>query len=383
MTKTGFIFANLFRRKVRTILTLLSVTCAFLLFGLLQAVNVLLKADVSFVGATRLITQARVSFTQPLPIRLLAQIEAVPGVEAVANSLWFGGLIGENNPIFAFAVNGDRLRRVSPQWQMPEAQWRAFATTRTGMIAGRLLAQQQGWKIGSKIPIKSNIFPQHNGSKDWAFDLVGIFDGRDEAAQKQTLRAYLNYAYVDEANQFGPGMAGFFILRLADPNQAEAVAQKVDQMFENSADETKTQTEQDFVIGFIKQVGDIGLIVRWILFAVFFTLLLVVGNTMAQAVRERIPELAVLKTLGFSNESVLRFVLAESVILCAMGGLIGLGLATLGGIAVASATNVPVAVDYRVWVAGVVAIIALSLAVGLLPALRARRLSIVDALAGR
>ena len=383
MTKTGFVIKNLFRRKVRTILTLLSVTCAFLLFGLLQAVNVLLQADVSFVGATRLITQARVSFTQPLPIRLLPQIEAVPGVQAVANSLWFGGILGENTQMFAFAVDPARLRSVSPQWQMPEEQWRAFATTRTSMIAGRLLAQQQGWKIGSRIPIKSNIFPQHNGSRDWAFDLVGIFDGKDEAAQKQTLRAYLNYAYIDEANQFGPGMAGFFIVRVADPNQAQAVAQSVDKMFENSADETKTQTEQDFVLAFIKQIGDIGMIVRWILFAVFFTLLLVVGNTMAQAVRERIPELAVMKTLGFSNNSVLGFVLAESAILCALGGLIGLGLATLGGIAAARATNVPVAVDYRVWAAGVIAIILLSLAVGLLPALRARRLSIVDALAAR
>jgi putative ABC transport system permease protein len=383
MTRTGFVFANLFRRKIRTILTLLSVTCAFLLFGLLQAVNVMLKADVSFVGATRLITQARVSFTQPLPIRLMPQIEAVPGVQAVANSLWFGGMVGENTQIFSFAVDGERLRRVSPQWSMPEEQWHAFATTRTGMIAGRLLADQQGWKIGSKIPIKSNIFPQHNGSKDWAFDLVGIFDGRDASSQKQTLRAYLNYAYVDEANQFGKGNAGFFILRLADPNQAQTVAQTVDAMFENSPDETKTQTEQDFLIGFIKQVGDIGLIVRWILSAVFFTMLLVVGNTMAQAVRERIPELAVLKTLGFSNNSVLGFVLAEAVVLCALGGLIGMSLATLGGLAIASATNVPVAVDYRVWVAGVIAIIILSVAVGLLPALRARRLSIVDALAAR
>src|SRR5262249_3481274 len=149
------------------------------------------------------------------------------------------------------------------------------------------------------------------------------------------------------------------------------------------SDETRTQTEQDFIIGFIKQIGDIGMIVRWILFAVFFTLLLVVGNTMAQAVRERIPELAILKTLGFSNESVLAFVLAESAILCVLGGLIGLGVATLFGFAVERATNVPLAVEWRVWIAGVVAIIVLSIAVGLLPALRARRLSIVDALTGR
>ncbi len=272
MTKTGFIFANLFRRKVRTTLTLLSVTCAFLLFGLLQAVNVLLKADVSFVGATRLVTQARVSMAQPLPMRMLPLLEAIPGVQAATQLLWFGGLIGDNTTIAAFAIDPERLRRVSPQWVMPEEQWRAFANTRTGIIAGRLLAQQQGWKVGSKIPIKSNIFPQKNGSKDWAFDLVGIFDGRDAAAQKQTLRVYLNHAYVDEANQLGSGNAGVFVLRLADPDQAQTVAQTVDRMFENSPDETKTQTEQDFILGFVKQIGDIGMIVRWILFAVFFTL---------------------------------------------------------------------------------------------------------------
>ena len=383
MTRTSFVLANLFRRKLRTMLTLLSVMCAFLLFGLLQAVNVLLQADVSFVGATRLITQTRSAFLQPLPIRMLPQIEAVPGVQAVANSLWFGGVMGENTPIAAFAIDPQRLRAVSPQWVMPEEQWRAFRTTRTSMIAGRLLADKYGWKVGDKIPIRSAIYPQHNGSKNWAFDLVGIFDGRDESSHKQTLRAYLNYAYVDEANEYGRGNAGFFILRLADPDQAQSVAQAVDRMFENSSDETRTQTEQDFLLGFIKQVGDIGLIVRWILSAVFFTLLLVVGNTMAQAVRERIPELAILKTLGFTDASVLGFVLTEAAALCVLGGLVGLALATVAAVVLAAATNVPVSVDYRVWSAGIVAIIVLSIAVGLLPALRAQRLTIVDALAGR
>jgi putative ABC transport system permease protein len=383
VTKTGFVFANLFRRKARTALTLLSLVCAFLLFGLLQAVNVLLDADVSFVGVTRLLTQARVSFTQPLPISLLPRLESVPGVVAVAPSLWFGGVNPDNSTLATFATDPVRIRKVSPQWVMPDAQWRAFADTRTGMIAGRMMADQNHWKIGQKIPIKSNIFPQHNGRMDWTFDLVGIFDGRDDAAHKQTLRVYLNRAYVDEANQYGSGNAGFFILRLADASQADRVARTVDRMFENSPDETKTQTEQDFIVGFVKQIGDIRLITRWILFAVFFTLLLVVGNTMAQAVRERIPELAILKTLGFSNENVLRFVLAESAILCVLGGAIGMVLATLVGFGVEKASNIPLSVDYRVWAAAAGAIVLLSLAVGLLPALRASRLKIVDALAGR
>ncbi|MEJ7746950.1 MAG: FtsX-like permease family protein [Luteimonas sp.] len=367
-------------------MTLLSVIMAFLLFGLLQAVNVLFNAGTDFVGATRVVTQARVSFTQSLPLRQLPQLEAVPGVTQVMYQQWFGGVWQENTQLFTFAVDPQRLHAVYPELVMPDAQWQAFANTRTGMIAGRNLADQYGWKIGQKIPLASNIFPQKNGSKNWAFDLVGIYDGKDEEWQRQTSAAYINFAYFDESNQFGNGAAGIYVLKLADPDQAQQVARTIDTMFENSPDETKTQTEKDFQLGFAKQLGDIGLIVRWILFAVFFTLLLVVGNTMAQSVRERIPELAVLKTLGFSDGSVLGLVMAETVALCAIGGVAGLALATgLGWMIQKSAVGValPISVDWRVWGAGALTIVVLSLAVGLLPALRASRLKIVDALAGR
>jgi putative ABC transport system permease protein len=383
MTKTGFVLANLFRRKTRTTLTLLSIVTAFLLFGLLQAVNVLFGAGADFVGATRLIVQSRVSFTQPLPMRLLPQIEAVPGVKDTMWQQWFGGVWQENEFLIMFAVPPDRLRIVYPEYVMPDEQWKAFAATRTGMIAGRVLADQYGWKIGDKVPIASNIFPQQDGSKNWTFDLVGIYDGKDEEWQRQTGVGWINYEYFDEANQFGRGRAGTYTISLEKTDQAQQVAQTMDKMFENSPDETKTQTERDFNIGFAKQVGDIGLIVRWILFAVFFTMLLVVGNTMAQSVRERIPELAILKTLGFSDGNVLGFVLAEAALLCAIGGLIGMGIATLIGMSIGANANFPLAVDYRVWTMGILAIVGMSLAVGLLPALRARRLKIVDALAGR
>jgi putative ABC transport system permease protein len=383
MTKTRFVIANLFRKKTRTILTLLSVIMAFLLFGLLQSVNVLFNAGADFIGATRLMTQARVSFTSPLPMRLLPQIEAVPGVKRVNWIQWFGGVVGENTPIVAFATDPERLHDTYPEWVMADAQWKAFADTRTGMIAGKKLAEQYGWKIGQKVPMKSNIFPQKDGSKSWTFDLVGIYDGKDEEWKKRTQQAYINFAYFNEANQFGQGRAGIFSVLLANPDQAQQVAEAIDAKFENSPDETKTQTEKDFNIGFVKQIGDIGLIVRWILFAVFFTLLLVVGNTMAQSVRERVPELAILKTLGFSDASVLGFVLAEAVAICLIGGAIGLGLATLLGTVVASSGQFPISVDYRVWSMGLVAVVVLALAVGLLPALRAQRLKIVDALAGR
>lgn len=386
MTKTGFVIANLFRKRTRTILTLLSVIMAFLLFGLLQSVNHIFNAGADFVGATRLMVQARVSFTQPLPISMVPKLEAVSGVARVAFSQWFGGVWQENTPLFVFAIDPLRYRDVYPEFVMPDAQWQAFASTRTAMIAGKMVADQYGWKIGQKIPISSNIYPQKNGTKAWAFDLVGIFDGKDESWKKQTNVVFINRDYFDEANQFGiKGRTNFFILKLTDGKQAEAVSKAVDAMFENSPDETKTQTEKDFNLGFIKQIGDIGLIVRWILFAVFFTLLLVVGNTMAQSVRERIPELAVLKTLGFSDGSVLGFVLAEALTLCLFGGLVGLGLATMGGAMIEKGTDgqFQLSLDSSVWMIGIAAIVLMSLAVGLLPALRARRLKIVDALAGR
>jgi len=386
VTRAGFVIANLFRKRTRTILTLLSVIMAFLLFGLLQSVNTVFNAGSDFVGAARLIVQARVSFTQPLPISMLPKLEAVPGVSRVAYQSWFGGVWQENTPLIMFSLDPQRYRDVYPEYVMPDAQWQAFERTRTAMIVGRQLADQYGWKIGQKVPINSNIYPQKNGSKAWAFDLVGIFDGKDEEWKKRTNLAFIQQDYFDEANQFGlKGRINFFILKLIDSKDAERISRTVDAMFENSPDETKTMTEKDFNISFVKQIGDIGLIVRWILFAVFFTLLLVVGNTMAQSVRERVPELAVLKTLGFSDASVLGFVLAEAFTLVLVGGLLGLLLASIAGAMVERGTGgqFQLSLDLRVWLIGIVAIVLMSLAVGLLPALRARRLKIVDALAGR
>ncbi|HXZ59543.1 MAG TPA: ABC transporter permease [Steroidobacteraceae bacterium] len=386
MTRAGFVIANLFRKRVRTILTLLSVIMAFLLFGLLQSVNTVFSSGADFVGATRLFVQARVSFTTALPVSMVPKLEAIPGVTRVAYQQWFGGVWQTNTPLIMFALDPQRYHDVYPEWKMPEAQWQAFERTRTGLIVGRQLANQYRWKVGQKIPISSNIWPQKNGSKAWQFDLVGIFDGKDEDWQKRTNLAFIQQDYFDEANQFGiKGRTNFFILKLAEGANAAAISKTVDAMFENSPDETKTQTEKDFNISFVKQIGDIGLIVRWILFAVFFTLLLVVGNTMAQSVRERIPELAVLKTLGFSDGGVLGFVLAEAFALVLAGGLVGLILASLAGAMVEKATGGQflLALDASVWLLGVAAIVLMSLAVGLLPALRARRLKIVDALAGR
>jgi putative ABC transport system permease protein len=387
MTRTGLVLANLFHRKTRTLLTLGCIVFAFVLFGLLQAVNVVFSGSGDFVGTTRIITQSRVSFTNSLPMRMVPEIDAIPGVGTAMYQQWFGGVSKvDNSEIFTFAVDPERLHTVYPEFVMPEEHWRAFATGRTGAIVGRVVADKYGWKVGDRLPLPSNIFPQKNGSKDWEFDIVGIYDGIDEAWKSQTNGIYINHAYFAEAAAFGGGLAGMFVIRLEDPAMAEAVARSIDQRFENTADETRSMAEKDFMVSFLKQLGDIGMMVRWILFAVFFTLLLVVANTMAQSVRERIPQYAVLKTLGFSDDAVLAFVLAETLALCAIGGVIGMLLSVLlsRGISQASAGMLPpIIVGAEVWIAGAVAIVLLSLAVGLLPALRARRLRIVDALAGR
>ncbi len=386
MGSLRFVWASLWRKKTRALLTILSLICAFLLFGLLQALAVFFTAGADFVGASRLIVQSRVSFTDSLPLRLLPEIESVPGVKAVSHDQWFGGVVGENTPVFTFATDPARLRVAYPEWVMGDAEWRAFEQTRTGAIVGRVVADQRGWKVGDKLPLRSNIFPQKDGSMTWEFDVVGIYDGLDASWQSQTQSVYVNHAYFSEASQFGGGLAGIFAVVLEDVNRADEVARAIDARFLNSPYETKTQSEKDFNKGFFAQIGDIGLIVSLILVAVFFTILTLTGNTMAQAVRERIPELAVLKTLGFSDTRVTVLVLGEALLLCLIGGFAGMALASvmIGGLAQAAPQFFgAVRADATVWLQAVAAMLVLALAVGLPPALRAGRLRIVDALAGR
>jgi putative ABC transport system permease protein len=383
MKLMGLIWANLFRKKTRTVLTLLSLVSAFLLFGLLQAVSNAFSAGADFVGASRLVTQARVSFTQSLPMRQLRQIESVPGVAAVNYAQWFGGVYQNPRNFFAqFAVDPDRLFAVYPEWTLTEAEKNRFRTIKASAIVGKQLATKFNWKVGDQVPLESTIWPTQDGNKTWTFEVAGIFGGIDEDWESRANLMYLNFAYFDEERQFGRGGAGTFAIKLADSKQAESVASAIDAMFENSPDETKTQTEKDFNLGFFKQIGDIGLLVRYVLFAVFFTILLVVGNTMAQSVRERIPELAVMKTLGFTDATVLSMVLAEALLICGLGALLGMGLATF--ILSFAGSQIPVKPgDVTLWLQALVAAIGLAIAVGVLPAWRARSLKIVDALAGR
>ena len=383
---THLVWAQLFRKKTRTVLTLLSVVVAFLLFGLLQAVQVAFESGADAADARRLLTTARYSIIEPLPMAHTRAIERVPGVVAVASADWFGAKYqNESNAFPVFAVDPARYLDMYPEFTVPPAHREAFVKTRTGAIAGRRLVDRYGWKVGQKLPLASEIHTKTDGTLNWEFDLVGVLDAEDPAVQGNTDMVLINVAYFDEARQFGRGKTGWYIIRIADSGQARAISAEIDRLFANSPDETKTQPEKEFAIGFAKQIGDIGALVTRILIAVFFTILILTGNTMAQAIRERIPELAVLKTLGFSDRVVTGLVLGEALLLLTLGA----GLGMLGAVSVLPALNSktggrfpPLFVDTNTWLLAAVIAVALAVAISLPPALRVGRLRIVDALAG-
>jgi len=382
------IWAALFRRKTRTVLTLVSIIAAFLLFGMLDAVRTGFdQAGNSANGAERLQTGSRLSFIQTLPQSLEARIAQVPGVKMVTYANWFGGAYQDpHNQVFSFAVEPNYLD-LYPEMEVSPAERKAFDTTRTGALVGEKLAQRFHWKVGDKIPMQSTIFPNHEGSKNWTFDIVGILHSKDKKAGGFYDQMFLlNWKYFDETTPYNRGQVGWYVTRVTDVNQADRVAKAIDAISANSDHETRTQTEAAATASWMKQLADIGLIVTSIMGAVFFTLLLLSGNTMMQAVRERTSELAVLKTIGFSSRSVLAMVLAESVLLLLLGGVLGLALAMLvvGGVHSAMGGAIPMApVDAGIWLRGLLLMIAAGLLVGALPAMRAMRLNIVDALAGR
>jgi len=381
------IWAALLRRKTRTAFTLLSVLAAFLLFGLLDSVrSAFANAGAGVAGVDRLVTVSKISFTLSLPKSLLARIEALPGVSKVTYANWFGGIYQDPKNFFANEAVAQNFLDLYPELQLSTAERQAFRDTRTGALVGEKLAKRFNWKLGDKIPLQATIFPQKSGSNTWTFDLVGIFHEIDPKQVDRENVMVFNWDYFDEARAFGNGNVGWYITRVTDRNAAGQVAQAVDALSENSDHETKTQTEQAFNANLVSQFADVGLIVAAIMGAVFFTLILLTGNTMAQAVRERIPELAVLKTIGFSNRGVLGLLLVESVLLIVLGGAIGLLLA---GIAVSTlkanvGASLPLSpVGGEIWLRGLGLMVLIGLIVGALPARRGMRLRIVDALAGR
>ena len=380
------VWASLFRRKTRTLLTLVSIVAAFLLFGLLDAVRIsFTQAGQSANGAARLQTGSKLSFIQLLPKSLEAQIARVDGVKSVTFANWFGGAYQDpHNQVFSFAVPPNYLD-LFPEISVSDAERKAFNDTRTGVLVGEQLAQRFKWKVGDRLPLQSTIFPDRQGSKNWQFDIVGILHSTDKKTGGFFDQMFLlNWKYFDETTPYNQGQVGWYVTRVVDVNQADRVAKGIDALSVNSDHETRTQTEQAATASWMKQLADIGLIVGSIMGAVFFTLLLLSGNTMMQAVRERTSEIAVLKTIGFSNFSVLAMVLAESMLLLVLGGVLGLALASLIIPAVSAGSggmlNLP-SVGAGSWGLGLGLMVLIGALVGALPAWNAMRLNIVDALA--
>jgi putative ABC transport system permease protein len=374
------IWGNLTRKKLRTALTVLSILVAFILYGMLCAIRQALVGGVELAGADRLIVRHKVSIIQLLPEAYKARMERIPGVAVAVHQTWFGGVYQDPKNFFMQCpVVPEEFMSVFPEFLLPPDQMKAWLETRTGAVVGRNTAERFGWKIGDKIPIQSPIW----GRRTWEFDLVGIFDGAKKGTD--TTGMFFRYDYFDEfrqANNWGQGLVGWYTIRIQDPERAAEVARLVDAEFENSPAETKTEPEGAFIQGWASQIGNIALIVAGILGAVFFTILLVTGSTMSQAVRERIGELGVLKAIGFSNAWVFGLVLAESCLLALLGGGLGLGAAWLitsrgdptGGLLPLFYLR-PIDV-----VIGAAIALALGLLTGLFPALQATRLRVAEAL---
>jgi len=373
------LWSSLWRKKIRTIFTLLSVFVAFLLFGLLMTIKGAFSFGVDIAGVDRLVLIHKVSLIMPLPIAYEDRLKATDGVKEVSHQTWFGGVYQDPSNFFAqMVVEPEPFMRIYPEFKIPPDQVKAWLGDRQGAIVGVDLAKRFGWKVGDRIPIVGTIWQPKQGQV-WDFNIVGMYDG-DAGVDKTQL--FFRYDYLDENRRAGQGLVGWYVVKIADPSQAQQMGAKFDAMFANSSAETKTTTEKGFVEGFAKQVGDIGAIMIAILVAVLFTMLLVAANTMAQSVRERTSEVGVLKTLGFSNGAILALVLGESVLIAIIGGALGLGLSWLvvqngdptGGmlpIFILPARDITI---------GAAMIVLLGLVAGAWPAVNAMNLKITDAL---
>jgi putative ABC transport system permease protein len=373
------LWSSLWRKKVRTIFTLLSLFVAFLLFALLMAIRSAFSFGVDIAGLDRLVLIHKVSLIMPLPISYLDRLRATEGVTLATHNTWFGGVYQDPSNFFAqIVVDPEPFMKLYPEYRLPPEQFTAWQSDRQGAVVGVDLARRFGWRIGDRVPIQGTIWQPKQGQV-WEFNIVGMYDG--EAGVDKT-QFFFRYDYLDENRRVGEGLVGWYIVKIADASQAQSMGVRFDEMFANSSAETKTTTEKGFVEGFAKQMGDIGAIMIAIVVAVLFTMLLVAANTMAQSVRERTSEIGVLKTLGYSNAAVLALVLGEALVIAALGG--GLGL--LAGWLVVRQGDptggmLPIFVlPARDVSLGVVLVAVLGMAAGLAPALGAMRLTITDAL---
>ena len=379
------VWAALRRRKARTLLTLLSIVTAFFLFGALQGFNVGINYAFKLMNVARLVVMSRVSMEDPMPLAHAARIAQIKGVTAVTPiNFIFGSYQHPTNIQVVIGVDLPELLKANPDIEVPPGELAAAVRTRTGVIVGRALAQKEGWKIGDRIPIHALNMTKRDGTSDWVFDVVGFYDLPQPT---WAVRIWGNYDYLNEARASGKDTAIQFYVGVKDASQSARIAQTIDDLFANSPDQTVTENEKDYFQSIMRQIGDIGFLVNSIVGAVFFTLLFLTANTMAQSVRERIPELAVLKTLGFTDGGVQWLVLAEALLLSVIGALVGLALAALVLPVVSSTLSTqgigPMQVPRAVFAAGLGVAALLALVSGIPPAGRARRLRIATALSGR
>ncbi|MGB9103456.1 MAG: FtsX-like permease family protein [Terriglobales bacterium] len=369
--------SNLFRKKIRTTLTVGSFAVALFLFGLLAVVRGAFNQGLEVAGANRLVIVNKVSLIQPLPISYKERLLQIPGVKGVTHANWFGGVYQDERNFFPqFAIDTETYRDMFPEFVMPEEQWKAFVGDREGAVVGEDLVKRFHWKIGDRVPIKGTIFPG-----TWEFNIRGIYHGSRQA--DDTTQFWFHYKLLEERqNQYWHGLVGWYTVRIDNPDHAVGIAKAIDESFANSPWETKTDTEKAFAASFVKQAGNIEFLMLSIGGVVFFTLLLVTGNTMAIAVRDRVRELAVLKAVGYSDKFVLGMVLGEAVLLAFVGGGIGILLAkllTLHG----DPTRGMLPFFYLApgaAVAGIALALLVGILGGILPALSAMRLRVVDAL---
>ncbi len=370
------ILANLLRKKVRTSLTAGSFATALFLFGILAVVRGAFQQGVEVAGADRLVVVNKVSIIQPLPLSYRDRLLRIPGVTQVTFANWFGGIYQDERNFFPqFAIDRDTYRQMFPEFVVPDDQWQAFLADREGCIVGEALAERFKWKLGDRIPIQGTIFP---GA--WEFNIRGIYRGK--RPQDDTTQFWFRWDYLDERKPFQKGFVGWYTVRIANADDAVRVVKAIDEGFANSAWETKTDTEKAFAASWVKQMGNIEFLILSVGGVVFLTLLLVTGNTMAIAVRERVRELAVLKAIGFSDRFVLALVMTETMIVAAVGGGIGLALAKLFTLRGDPTRGLlpffylpPKAIGL-----GLVLALAVGVMSGILPAVSAMQLRVVDAL---
>jgi putative ABC transport system permease protein len=379
----GLIWRNAWRKKIRTALTILSVFVAFLLFSLLSAFNNAFNLGEDVADAERLVTIDKISLINLLPIAYKNRIDSTDGVHSVTHATWFGGYYQDQRNQFAqFPVDPHEYMAMYPELRLPDGQFEAWTKNRVGAIVGQTLAETYGWKVGDRVPIQATIWTRSDGARTWEFDIEGIFTTDDPRGN--TAFMLFQYDYFDEARAFGQGLVGWYILRVQPGAEPAQVRKAVDVQFENSRNQTETSTEAAFAQSFAKQYGNITLIVMLVLGAVFFTLLLVSGNTMSQSVRERISELAVLKTLGFADRTVLGVVLSESILIMLIGGVLGIGVGwvLVQGVAQGAGAFLPgIYLSSGAMLTAIGLMVVAGIVAGIFPALKAMRLSIIDALA--